>query len=48
MLNKTILETYKGHIPTGKRFKIIKILRGKIHGVPKNFNKYIMFLERVS
>ena len=45
--NKTALETYKGHIPTGKGFKIIRISRGEIHGVPENFNKYIMLLERV-
>ena len=41
MINKTTLETYKGHIPTGKRFKIIRISRGKIQGVPEIFNKYI-------
>ena len=45
--NKTTLETYKGHIPTGKGFKIVRISIGKIHGVPEKFNKYIMLLERV-
>ena len=47
MINKTILKTYKGHIPTGKGFKIINISRGKIPGVPDKFNGYIMLLERV-
>ena len=52
--NGTLLKTYKKlslsdktHIFTGKRFKIIRISRGKINGVPENFNKYIMLLERV-
>ena len=47
MINKTLLKTYKGHVPTGKGFKIIKISRGKIDGVPEKFNGYIMLLERV-
>ena len=47
MINKTILKTYKGHIPTGKGFKIVRISRGKIPGVPEKFNGYIMLLERV-
>lgn len=46
--NKTILETYyKGHNPIGKGFKIIRISRGEIHGVPEKYNKYIVLLERV-
>ena len=54
MENGTLLKTYKKlslsdkrHKFTGKRFKIIRLSRGKIHGVPENFNKYIALLERV-
>lgn len=47
MRNGTILKTYKGHNSTSKRFKIRRISRGKIYGVPEKFSKYIMLLERV-
>ena len=50
----TLLKTYKKlslddkkHTFTGKRFKIVRISEGKIHGVPPRFSKYIVLLERV-
>jgi len=54
MKNGILLKTYKKlslydkkHTFTGKRFKIVRISEGKIHGVPPKFSKYIALLERV-
>jgi len=48
MNQMTILNTYKGHISTSKGYIIISISKGIIHGVPDNYNGYLMQLQRVS